>query len=136
MKYIKLYEVYFTTEEIMGNLRTIAKRIVNNLLILPDQENGEVTWENYRTVVKMKSKIDEAITFVEVSVYLNEMHIGNVCIDFISEKPYILIAYDINFQNEGLIHKEIKAEKCMKSYYGITKGRPVRKPLISAPLPK
>lgn len=105
MKYIKLFEQYLSTEEIMEHLRTVAKKVVRKLALLPRGQGAELALEdNCRTMIKRITSLNNDIAFLEVDVYLDCMYIGNIQLDYQSESPSILVAYSLDSRNEGRIN--------------------------------
>jgi hypothetical protein len=103
MKHMKLFEHYLTVEETMDHLSMVAKRIVQNLPTLTREQGAELALEdNFRIVVKRLSTSQNIITFMEVEVYFDDKHIGNINIDFKSEAPHILVAYNLDSLSQEL----------------------------------
>lgn len=101
MKYMKLFEQYLTSEDVMSQLRTVAKRIVQKLATLPRELGAELVMdEDSRIMIKRITSLNNDIAFLEVAVYLDSKYIGNIQLDFKSEAPYILVAYEMNHRNE------------------------------------
>lgn len=100
---MKLFEQYLSTEEIMEHLRKAAKRIVQNLKALPKELGAEIALDdNCRIMIKRIRSLKNDIAFLEIEVYRDNMYIGNIQLDFKSEAPYILVAYEMSHRNEGL----------------------------------
>jgi hypothetical protein len=113
---MKLFEQYLTVEEIMSQLRAVAKKIIRNIPTIPKEQNAELTLDdNYRIVVKRISASENIIKFLEIEVYLDDKHIGNINIDFISEAPCVLIAYDMDSVNEGLDYRQSEKKVLAKN---------------------
>lgn len=94
---MKMFEQYLFDEEILDNLRITAKEIVKRLATLPWKQGAELALEdNCRVIIKRISSLNNDIAFLEVEVYLDNMYIGNIQLDFKSESPNILVAYSMN----------------------------------------
>jgi hypothetical protein len=103
MKYLKFFESYLTVEEVMSQLRTVTQRIVQNLPTFPRKQGADLMLkDNCRIVVRRISASENIITFMEVEVYFEDKFIGSINIDFKSEAPHILVAYNIKSVNEEI----------------------------------
>lgn len=100
MKYLQLFESFFELNELMGHLREIAKKLIQNL----PQENGEITMDDYNIEVNLKSNLDDTVRELLAIIYQNELHVANIFIDFNSpDYPNnIIINYGINLKSEGV----------------------------------
>lgn len=105
MKYIKHYESYRIVEETMRQLRTVAKMIFQKLPAISREQGAQlIIDDNYHIVFKRVSKSENIIAFIEVEVYHDAKHIGNINFDFKSEAPHILVAYDMDSVNERIYY--------------------------------
>lgn len=109
MNYMKLFEQYLAIEDVMSQLRTIAKRIVHNLPTIPRKEDEELALEvNCRIMIKRICSLNNDMAFLEVVVYLDNNYIGNIQLDFKSESPCILVASSMGNKNEGRVYNKSK----------------------------
>jgi hypothetical protein len=100
MKYLQLFESFFELNELMGHLREIAKKIIQNM----PTTDGEISMDNFKIEISLKSDLDDGVKQLLAIIRQEEKRIGSIYIDFESADfpDNIIVKYDIDMENEGV----------------------------------
>lgn len=137
LKYLKLFESFFEMNELMGHLREIAQKIVQNM----PTNDGEVSMDDFKIEVSLKSDLDEGVKQLLAIIRKNEKSIGSIYIDFESQEfpDNIIVKYIIDIENEGVSSNSFtRSEKMDKDLLNSArrKRRPNWQKNLSESLPK
>lgn len=100
MKYLQLFESFFELNELMGHLREIAQKLIQNL---PTSED-EISMDDFKIEISLKSDLDDGVKQLLAIIRKNEKNIGSIFIDFESSDfpENIIVRYNIDMENEGI----------------------------------
>jgi hypothetical protein len=100
MKYLQLFESFFELNELMGHLRSIAQKLVQNM----PASDSEVTMDNFKIEISLKSDLDDGVKELLAIIRQDGKRVGSIFIDF--ESPAfpdnIIVKYEIDMENEGV----------------------------------
>jgi hypothetical protein len=102
MKYLKVYEFYTETEQLLNSLRQIARKIISAEIELADKNGIQTTWEDYLIVFDVEKNANNKITILSIDVYQNGGFVGTIIMDFNNPKfPFnIIVEYKLGKENE------------------------------------
>lgn len=99
MKYLKIFENFLAMNELMGNLRIIAKRIIGNI----PSTDGVIMIDDFKIEISFNSNIQDGVKQLLAVIRKNDHVVGEIFMDFESKDypDYIMIQYTLSNANEG-----------------------------------
>ncbi len=136
MKYLQLFESFFELNELMGHLREIARKLIQNMPTSDD----EISIDDFKIEISLKSDLEDGVKQLLAIIRKNEKSIGSIFIDFESPEfpDNIILKYIIDMANEGIsTNSYSKTEKMDKDLINTEKNRKLnRRRNLSPSLPK